>query len=185
MLGKIGSFVGELLQVVIFAISVFLFVYLLVMQPHKIKGDSMEPNFHNGQYLLTDKISYRLGEPTRGDVVVFRAPPDYRDEFIKRIIALPGDKVKVEGGKIYVNNRLLEESYIPNDFVTRSAQFSQEGREITVPEGEFFVVGDNRDHSLDSRVFGTVEKQYITGRAWIIYWPLNEFGAIKSPTYIF
>lgn len=182
---KIGSFLGELLQVVVFAISIFLFVYLLVLQPHKIKGESMEPNFHNGQYLLTDKVSYRLGEPNRGDVVVFRAPPTYSDEFIKRIIALPGETVKIEDGKVFIDGRELKESYIPENFKTRPNQFAQEGREIKVKEDTYFVIGDNRDHSLDSRAFGLVEKQYITGRAWLIYWPVPDMGVIEAPNYFF
>lgn len=145
----------------------------------------MEPNFHNGQYLLTDKVSYRIGEPNRGDVVVFKAPPTYRDEFIKRVIGLPGETVKVEDKKIYINGRRLAEGYIPEDFSTRPGQFAQEGREIKIPEDSYFVVGDNRDHSLDSRVLGLIQKQYVTGRAWVIYWPLNELGVIDPPIYFF
>ena len=180
---KLGSFILELVQVVVFAVSIFLFVYLLVLQPHKIKGQSMEPNFHDGEYLLTDKVSYRLGEPKRGDVVVFRAPPSYTDEFIKRIIGLPGDRVKVEAGKVYLNGAIVKEGYLPDDFITRSGQFAQEGKEITVEDGTYFVMGDNRDHSLDSRGLGLIEKRYITGRAWIIYWPLNEAGTVPSVKY--
>lgn len=93
---RLGSFFLDILQVVVFAVSIFLFVYLLILQPHKIKGASMEPNFHDGEFLLTDKLSYRFGNPGRGDVVVFKAPPDDHDEFIKRIIGLPGDLVMVK-----------------------------------------------------------------------------------------
>ena len=182
---KIGSFLGEILQVVVFAISIFLFVYLLVFQPHKIKGESMEPNFQDGEYLLTDKVSYRLGDPNRGDVIVFRAPPAFTDEFIKRVIGLPGETVKIEDNKIYINGQVLDESYIPENFRTRANQFAQEGKEITVAPDTYFVVGDNRDHSLDSRVFGLVERQYITGRAWLIYWPVNKAGVIEAPNYLF
>jgi len=180
---KLGSFILELVQVVVFAVSIFLFVYLLVLQPHKIKGQSMEPNFHDGQYLLTDKVSYRLGEPKRGDVVVFRAPPSYSDEFIKRIVGLPGDTVKVEDGGVYLNGKKLEEEYIPQEFLTRAGQFAQDGKQITVPEGSYFVFGDNREHSLDSRGLGLIKKQYITGRAWVIYWPLSDSGTISSVSY--
>lgn len=145
----------------------------------------MDPNFHNGQYLLTDKVSYRLGEPNRGDVIVFKAPPTLKDEFIKRIIGLPGETVKIENKKVYINGRELTESYIPDDFYTRPNQFSQEGREIKIPADSYFVLGDNRDHSLDSRVLGLIERKYITGRAWIIYWPSSDVGVIDSPTYFF
>lgn len=182
---KLTSFILELLQVVVFAISIFLFVYLLILQPHKIKGASMEPNFHDGEYLLTDKVSYRLGEPKRGDVIVFRAPPTYKDEFIKRIIGLPGEEVKVQNGNIYINGRELDEKYLPKETYVMAGRFTQEGQTITVPEDSYFVLGDNRDHSLDSRSIGTVERQYITGRAWIVYWPVSDAGTIPAPVYLF
>lgn len=182
---KLGSFVLELLQVVVFAISIFLFVYLLILQPHKIKGASMEPNFHDGEYLLTDKVSYRLGEPNRGDVVVFKAPPTYKDEFIKRIIGLPGEEIKVEGGKIYVDGRQLDEQYLPENINILPGRYSEEGKSTTVPADSYYVLGDNRDHSLDSRNIGPIERQYITGRAWFVYWPVSDVGTIKSPTYFF
>ena len=182
---KLGSFVLELLQVVVFAISIFLFIYLLILQPHKIKGASMEPNFHDGEYLLTDKVSYRLGSPTRGDVVVFKAPPNYTDEFIKRIIGLPGESVRIEAGSVYVNDRLLEEKYLPEGVGVTAGTYAQEGREVTVPADSYFVLGDNRGHSLDSRNIGPVERQYITGRAWFVYWPVSDVGTVKTPVYFF
>lgn len=185
LIRKLGSFVLELMQVVVFAISIFLFIYLLILQPHKIKGDSMEPNFHDGEYLLTDKVSYRMGEPKRGDVVVFKAPPTYKDEFIKRIIGLPGDEVKIEGGKVFINGRPLDEQYLPEGTYVLAGNYSEEGKAVIVPEGSYFVLGDNRDASLDSRRLGPIEMQYITGRAWFVYWPISDAGTIKSPTYFF
>jgi signal peptidase I len=180
---RLGSFFLELTQIIVFSVSIFLVIYLLVMQPHKIKGASMEPNFHNNEYLLTDKVSYRFAEPKRGDVVVFKAPPDYRDEFIKRIIALPGENVMVSGGKIYVNGEPLNEQYIPSDFVVYPGKFAIEGKIITVTKGEYFVLGDNREHSLDSRNIGLIPRDKITGRAWMVYWPVTEAGAVRSPSY--
>lgn len=185
VMNKLGSFILELLQVVVFAISIFLFVYLLILQPHKIKGASMEPNFHDGEYLLTDKVSYRVGDPARGDVVVFKAPPTYKDEFIKRIIGLPGEEVSIQNGKILINGREMEENYLPKETIIMPGRFLQEGQTITVPANSYFVLGDNRDHSLDSRNIGPIEKQYITGRAWLIYWPITELGTIQAPTYLF
>lgn len=182
---KIGSFVVELVQVVVFAVSIFLFVYLLVLQPHKIQGSSMEPNFHDGEYLLTDKLSYRLGEPNRGDVIVFRAPPSFTNEFIKRILGLPGDKIMVKDGDVYVNGKLVEESYIPEEFITRQGQFVQNGEEVEVPDNQYFVLGDNREHSQDSRSIGFIDKKYITGRAWVVYWPVKDMGVIEAPNYFF
>lgn len=143
----------------------------------------MDPNFHSGQYLLTDKISYRLGEPKRGDVIVFRAPPKHEDEFIKRVIGLPGDVIKIENGAVFLNNQELKEDYIPSDFVTKSAQFAREGMEITIPEESYFVLGDNREASLDSRNLGLIESEHITGRAWVVYWPLSELGTLPKISY--
>lgn len=143
----------------------------------------MEPNFHDGEYLLTDKISYRFDTPKKGDVIVFKAPPDYTDEFIKRIIGVPGDMVMVQGGKVFVNGQEVIEAYIPSNFPTYAGRFSAEGISLQVPEGEYFVLGDNREHSLDSRNIGFVPKDKITGKAWVIYWPPQKAGLVKHPTY--
>src|SRR3989337_4276940 len=104
---RLGAFFLDVLEVIVFAVAIFLFLYLLVLQPHKIKGASMEPNFPNGEYLLTDKVTYRLREPLRGDVIVFEAPGTNGEEFIKRIIGLPGEKVKVEGGSEFIKGKKL------------------------------------------------------------------------------
>lgn len=183
MTNKIGSFFLELIQVVVFAVSIFLFVYLLVMQPHKIKGSSMEPNFHDGEYLLTDKVTYRFGEVSRGDVVVFKAPPTFQDEFIKRVIGLPGDQVWVENGKVFVNGQELSEPYLKAGVFTASGKTAPEGVHMTIPENQYFVLGDNREHSLDSRNIGFIEKDTITGRGWFVYWPISSAGTISKPTY--
>lgn len=183
-LSLIGAFILDILQVIVFAVAIFLFVYLLVLQPHKIKGDSMYPNFLNGEFLLTDKVTYRFGEPQRGDVIVFKAPPDDKDEYIKRIIGLPGDTVMVKGGLLYVNNQLLDESkYLDSTVITQAGNYAQEGKTGTVAEGEYFVAGDNRPHSLDSRSFGTIKREKITGRAWVIYWPPQKAGIVPSISY--
>jgi len=109
MFRRLGAFFLDILEVIVFAVAIFLFIYLLVLQPHKIKGASMDPNFFDGEYLLTDKVTYRFGEPKRGDVIVFKAPTGNGDEFIKRIIGLPGEKVSVKSGKMYINEKVLEE----------------------------------------------------------------------------
>ncbi len=182
-LQRLGAFFLDIIEVVVFAIAIFLFIYLLVMQPHRIKGSSMEPNFHDGEYLLTDKITYRLREPQLGDVVVFEAPGANGDEFIKRIIGAPGDKVSVKEGKVYVNNKLLSEVYIPTGTTTTGGAFLHEGSELSVPSNYYFVLGDNRSFSSDSRSWGFVAKTKITGRAWFIYWPPNAFGTVQAAVY--
>jgi signal peptidase I len=168
MLGRrLGGFFLDILEVVVFAIAIFLFIYLLVLQPHKIRGTSMEPNFPNGEYLLTDKVTYRFNEPERGDVIVFKAPADDDDEFIKRIIGLPGETVSIRTGNIFINNKKLAESYLPESIFTPAGQFIREGTEITVPVDQYFVLGDNRQASSDSRSWGFVAKEKINGRAWV------------------
>lgn len=173
----------DILEVVVFAIAIFLFVYLLVMQPHKIKGTSMEPNFPDGQYLLTDKISYRFKEPERGQVIVFEAPGTQGEEFIKRIIALPGERVKLENNTIYINGERLDEDYLSRRIVTEPRSFLAEGQEVTVPERQYFVLGDNRPLSSDSRTWGFVSKEKITGKAWFIYWPPPSVGTVEAVEY--
>ncbi len=183
MLGRIGAFLLDIFQVVIFAGAIFLVLYLLVMQPHKIKGSSMENNFHDGEYLLTDKISYRFREPNRGEVIIFKAPGANGDDFIKRIIGLPGEKVSIHEGKVYINGLVLNEIYIPQTTPTNAGVFLSEDKELEVPAGEYFVLGDNRNHSADSRTFGFIQKSSIIGKAWFLYWPLSNLGLIPAPKY--
>ncbi len=183
MLGKLGAFFLDILEVVVFAVGIFFFVYLLIMRPHKIKGQSMDPNFPDAEYLLTEKVTYYLRPPERGDVVVFTPPVSETDEFIKRIIGLPGEKIKVDGGRVYINGKLLKEPYLSPILTTDEGDFLREGQEFLVPEGQYIVFGDNRPHSSDSRSWGPITKKSISGRAWIIYWPLNKMGITQKPSY--
>lgn len=184
MLGKkLAAFFLDIVEVVVFSIAIFLFVYLLVLQPHKIKGDSMQPNFPDGEYLITDKLTYRFREPQRGEVIVFEAPGGDGEEFIKRIIGLPNEKVGLKDGKVLINGRLLDESYLAQTLVTGGSTFLRDGEEVSVPEGHYLVLGDNRPASSDSRTWGFVAKDKITGRAWVVYWPPQSAGFIKKVVY--
>lgn len=185
MFKRLGAFFVDLIEVVVFAIAIFLFVYLLVLQPHKIKGDSMQPNFPNGEYLVTDKLTYRFRNPIRGEVVVFEAPGTNGEEFIKRIIGLPGEKVSIRSSKVHINGRPLVESYLSDQLRTSPGAFLKDQQEITVPEGEYFVLGDNRPASSDSRSWGFVSKNKITGRAWVVYWPPQQTRWVKEVEYSF
>lgn len=186
MFSRLGAFFLDILQVIVFAVAIFLFVYLLILQPHKIKGHSMDPNFEDGEFILTDKVSYRFGNPERGDVIVFKAPPDFQEEFIKRIIGLPGDKVMVKGGHVYVNGKLIDESaYLDPSVVTDPGTFTVEGVEVTVPDGQYLFFGDNRPHSFDGRNFATIARSKITGKAWLSYWPPSRAGLIKHLVYTY
>jgi signal peptidase I len=193
MFKRLGAFFLDVSEVIVFAIGIFFFVYLLIMRPHKIDGESMMPNYQNAEYLLTEKVTYYLNKPQRGDVVVLRPPKvvSNSDEFIKRIVGLPGEKIKFSGGKVYINDKLLDEPYIPSSFITTSGIFLAEGAEYTIPDKQYFVLGDNREHSSDSRYWGPVplnlspdgERVGINGRAWLVYWPLNKISTTKSPIY--
>jgi signal peptidase I len=143
----------------------------------------MEPNFVDGEYLLTDKITYRLREPERGDVVVFEAPGANGEEFIKRIIGLPGEIISVREGIIYINGQLLAEQYIPETFSTEGGSFLRDGTEVNIPEGNYFVMGDNRAASYDSRSWGFITKDKITGRAWLVYWPPAKAGILENAEF--
>lgn len=184
MLHRMGEFFLDILEVVVFAIAIFLFVYLLIMQPHKIKGTSMEPNFPDREFLLTDKLSYRFREPKRGEVVVFDAPGTNGDEFIKRIIGLPNEKVSIKANQIYINGNPLNEIYISKSVQTKGGVFLEEGKEVIVPLNTYFVLGDNREASSDSRSWGFVDKSKINGRAWLVYWPPPNVGIVKDPSYL-
>lgn len=184
MLKRLGTFFLDIIQIIIFAVSIFLFVYLLVLQPHKINGESMEVNFHDGEYILTEKITYDFNAPKRGDVIVFKAPPDGHDEYIKRIIGLPGDTVMVQNCKVFVNSKQIDETtYLDPSICTNPGTYATEGATITVPTNNFFVLGDNRPHSLDSRYFGPIGKDKFTGRAWIVYWPVKNAEVVKGVSY--
>jgi len=169
---------------VVFAVAIFLFGYLLVLQPHKIKGSSMEPNFHDAEYLLTDKVTYRFDEPKRGDVIVFSPPIGTEgEEYIKRIIGLPGEKISLKEGNFYINDKKLEEENISGDVYTTNGAFLKEGVSVVIPEDHYFVSGDNRPHSSDSRTWGLITKDEITGRAWVLYWPIKRMGTFSRPEY--
>jgi signal peptidase I len=185
LLRRLSAFFLDILEVVVFAIAIFLFMYLLVLQPHKIKGSSMEPNFPNGEYLLTDKVTYRFKDPKRGDVVVFQAPLSESDEFIKRIIALPNERISVREGKVFINGLLLRETYLSDTVKTDPGSFLSDAKEVLIPEDHYVVFGDNRVASSDSRIWGFVHKDRITGRAWVVYWPPQSTGLIEAVYYDF
>lgn len=176
--GRLGVFILDILQTVVLAVAIFLISYLFLFQPHQVQGHSMDPNFDDGEYLLTEKMSYRFGEPKRGDVIVFKAPPSKRDDYIKRIIGLPGETVMVSNGKIFIDQKVLNEKYLPSDFVTRPGAFLATDSSITLKTGEYIVIGDNRDHSYDSRSWGPIKKADIIGKAWFVYWPPKQTGFV-------
>jgi signal peptidase I len=185
MMKRLGTFFLDIIEVVVFAVGIFFFIYLLIMRPHKISGESMMPNFQDAEYLLTEKVTYYTRNPERGDVVVFTPPVSTTDEFIKRVIGLPGEKVMVSGGKVYINDKVLNEPYLKDTVLTNGGTFLTEDVEYTVPAGEYFVMGDNRPNSSDSRYWGPITKKVMSGRAWVSYWPANSAGVVPKPSYSF
>lgn len=155
----------------------------------------MYPNFHNNTYVLTNVLGIRLSDPKLGDVVVFKAPLDPEKAFIKRIIGVPGDTIKIENEKVYLNEKLLDESaYLKPTVKTYGGAFLREGQLITVPQNSYFVLGDNRPFSSDSREWGFIKKEKcgfsisdllvgckIAGFSFFVYWPINEAKLIKNP----
>src|SRR5258706_1378835 len=144
----------DALQPIVLAFAVIMMVYLFLFQPHKVDGSSMYPNFKNGDYILTEKISYAKNNPKRGDVVVFHAPPPNVADYIKRVIGLPGETIMVQNGRVFINGRLLDEPYLANTVITSEKDFMREGIPYVIPPDYFMMFGDNRSFSSDSRVFG-------------------------------
>jgi|SRR3989344_5806736 len=170
----------DLFQTLVVFAAIGTAIYWLVAQPHKVSGSSMFPNFKDGDYIITDKVTYRFSEPVRGDIVVFKNPRDETQDFIKRIMGVPGDKVRVQGGSVYLNGTKLTEPYIENTIVTNPGSFIREGSEITVQSGYYLVFGDNRPHSSDSREWGFITKQEIIGKVFFRYWPAGTVGLYPS-----
>lgn len=180
---KIYNAFLDFVETVVASLAIFFVVYIFVAQPHQVNGESMDPTLQTGEYLLTEKISYRFGEPKRGDIIVFRAPTQAcigdGCDYIKRIIGLPGEKVLVKDGHFYVNGQLLDESeYLAASVPTNPGAFTADEREITLGEGQYFVSGDNRPGSADSRFWGPIDQKAIIGRAFFSYWPMSTFGLI-------
>lgn len=158
---------------VVIAVSLSIFIIMFLYQPVRVEGTSMLPMLSDQDRLFINKMAYRIGEVHRGDVVVFEFPRDHSKSYIKRIIGLPGDRIRIEHGKVYVNDVLLHESYVPRRFEdTRSIS------ETVVPPGEYWVMGDHRSISSDSRDFGPVDRSLIYGRAAFVYWPVDQLGVV-------
>lgn len=158
--------------VVSVAVSAFIIIFLY--QPVRVEGTSMLPVLEDQDRLFIDKIAYRVGDIHTGDVVVFQYPLDHSKSYIKRVIALPGDDLRIDRGHVIVNGVLLEESYVPK-------RFSDDRTlpEIVLPPNQYFVMGDHRSISSDSRDFGPVERNLIYGKAVFVYWPMEQVGVVR------
>jgi len=162
----------DILITVILALAIFLLLQLTV-QNFIVVGASMQPNFQNGERVVISKLAYKFGEPERGDVIVFHPPNDQEEDYIKRVIALPGEAIEVNDGVVYINDQPLDEPYIKD-----SPDYTLS--EQRVPSNEYFVLGDNRNNSNDSHNGWTVPQQNIMGKVWLTVWPPDEWGGVPN-----
>ena len=154
------------------AISAFIIIFLY--QPVKVEGTSMMPGLEDQERIFVNKFVYRWEPISRGDIVVFRYPRDTSKSYIKRVIGLAGDRVRIENGQVYVNGDAIDEDYVPSDYADARSY-----PEITVPTGSYFVLGDHRTMSNDSRDFGPVNERFIYGKAVFGYWPMEKLGRLR------
>lgn len=174
-------FLFETAKVVIISLAIILPIRYFLVQPFYVKGASMEPTFHDHQYLLIDEVTYRFREPARGDIVVFRYPNDPSQFFIKRIVGLPNETVTVEAGRVTITSPnaapiVLDESSYFDGQTAGSVR-------LELASDEYYLLGDNRSASLDSRSFGPVERRYIVGRTWLRAWPFSTWTTFTAPDY--
>lgn len=189
LLKALGNFLLDTLEIITTAFALFVVMFLFVVQIHEVRGDSMLPNFHHHEYVLTDKVTYHFRNPQRGEIVIFKAPPKPRDEYIKRVIALPGEKIKIQNNRIIIYNEghpegfVLQEDYLAPGTITTGKTAVPPNTDVTVPNDEFIVMGDNRGASSDSRLWGPVKRGMIVGRAVVRIWPPNALGIIRHAEY--
>lgn len=176
---KIKNNIFELIQFIAVAGAILVILRFFVAEPHRVSGSSMVPNFHDGDYIITNKLPTRFDSFQRGEVVILENPRNNDQVFIKRVIGLPGEKVTIFNGAVYINGQPLLETYLPQGLKTPGGSYLSEGEEIVVPDDQFFVIGDNRSGSSDSREWGPVQKKLLIGQAWLRYWPLNKFTLIQ------
>lgn len=180
-LGAFALFVVEIVQIAVLALAIILPVRYFLIQPFIVKGASMEPNFYDSEYLIIDELTFHFRNPERGEIVVFR-PPQHTDQYyIKRVIGLPGETVEIRNGVITIYN-----NDVPNGFALTESYISEvtEGRDRrTLGPDEYYVMGDNRDASLDSRYFGAVPRENLVGRVWVRGLPIDRATTFAVPTY--
>jgi signal peptidase I len=174
-----SSLLREVAEVVVLAIILYFGISFAVQAVH-VEGLSMYATLDDNDYLIANKIDYRLHPPQRGDIIILRPPTDNSKDFIKRVIALPGEKLLIRDSVVYINGRRLDEPYLPEAWTTLN-NWPQTGSDGQVMRSnEYFVMGDNRNRSQDSRIFGPIGRDRIDGRAWFRIWPLGHFGDIYS-----
>lgn len=175
MIKEILFFIWDIVKIAIIALLIVIPIRTFVFQPFFVRGASMEPNFYNYDYLIVDQISYRFSEPKRGDIVIFKNPNNASERFIKRVIGLPGESLIIKESKVFIKSEeqsfyLDESAYLPAEIITPGII------EITLESDEYFVLGDNRPYSYDSRTFGKITKEHIIGKVGFRLWPIGAFA---------
>ncbi|MFC1625135.1 signal peptidase I [Patescibacteria group bacterium] len=180
---KIKNFLLELVETFLTSLVVILILYVLIASIEVVYGASMEPSFYSGERILVDKITKRLREFERGEVVVFYPPGDDSKHYIKRIIGIPGDIIKIIDCKVLISREgekfELDETYLSEEVCTAGSSVIKEGRSLRVGDEKYLLLGDNRDSSLDSRVLGLVEEKKIIGRVIFRFWPISRVGFVN------
>jgi signal peptidase I len=171
---SIESHVSLWLRDILISVAASFLIIMFLYQPVRVEGTSMQPELRDQDRLFINKFAYHFESISRGDVVVFHYPRDPEKSYIKRIIALPGDRLDIEDGRVYVNGKRVQEPYVPRDY-----RDSRSVPEIVVPADEYFVMGDHRSISSDSRDFGPVDRDLIYGKAAFVYWPADNMGVIR------
>ncbi len=174
---KSTHLIREIIETIALTLLIFL-VIRFAAQSFRVDGESMEPGLHTDEFVIVDKMSYLFQSPQRGDVIVFHYPLDTSKDFIKRIIGLPGDTIRITGSSVIVDGQTLHEPYI-------SLPFNFESKTLKLGSDQFFVMGDNRDNSLDSRSWGPLGRSYIIGKAVAVYWPVNDLELINTYSSVF
>ncbi|MCS7316976.1 MAG: signal peptidase I [Candidatus Dojkabacteria bacterium] len=187
---------ADTLTTIAISIGLFVFITTFIVTPNQVEGMSMSPNFETGDIILTNRLSYWIGQTEvgkllhldyqRGDVIVFKKPNNH--DLIKRIIGLPGENIAIRNGKVYINGKELKEKYLPENVYTTGHSFIQNnGKEILIQPNTYVVMGDNRQDSHDSRYLdiGLVKREWIKGKVILRYWPINKFGIIYSGQFNF
>lgn len=176
------NFFAELVESFITSLIVLMLIYVFLAFPEEVSGASMEPFLFDSERILVEKVTKRFDPIARGDVIIFHPPGEDNVDYVKRVIGLPGDVVKISDCKVYVTSDgekfVLDEPYLYEDMCTSGGPEIREGRALKLDEGEYFVLGDNRNKSADSRIFGLLGEDRIVGKVFFRFWPPSEVGAI-------
>jgi signal peptidase I len=173
---RTGSALRELAETILFTLLIYLLVRTFVLENYRVQGVSMMPTLESGQYLVVDKLSYRLHEPQRGDIVVLHDPHRSDRKLIKRIVGLPGEILELKNSQLYINGQPFDEAYV--GVTIRYTQVP-----LPIPEGHYYVLGDNRNNSSDSHSWGALAGKDVVGKAWLSYWPPSLWGIIPRESY--